>query len=180
MTRTIGGGVVVVGLVFACATMASAQDQNPALTMAYPAAVGVLLPVGGSWAVRPELSFSTQSLDLPVPSGSSDSTSVSTGVSLLYYLHEADGLRTYVSPRVTYQRTSLDAGSGISSLDTTTSFWGFIGSFGAQYALGRRFGVFGEVGIGYQKGTTSSSQLLGDQHTHQVGTRAGVGVLLNW
>jgi hypothetical protein len=161
--------------------MASAQDQKPAVTMAYPAAVGVLLPVGGSWAVRPEFSFSTRSSDLALSgSGSNDSTSVGTGVSLLYYLYQAEGLRTYVSPRLSYSHSSTNIGSGVSAIESTGTSWGLAGSFGAQYALGSRFGVFGEVGVGYSHATTTSSQLLGEVHSHGVATSAGVGVLLSW
>ena len=57
--------------------------------------------------------------------------------------------------------------------------WSLTGSVGAQYALGKRFGVFGEVGFGYQHShETGGSLIQTDITSHTIGTRTGVGVIL--
>ena len=64
------------------------------------------------------------------------------------------------------------------------------GSFGAQYALGRRFSVFGELGLGFSRTTTSptpsstsiaaggSTSIVGTSSSSTLGTRSGAGVVL--
>jgi hypothetical protein len=52
------------------------------------------------------------------------------------------------------------------------------GSFGAQYALGRRFSVFGEVGLGYSRQSLRSPLSQTRSEAHAVTTRSGAGVIL--
>jgi hypothetical protein len=172
--------------------------------MGYPASVGVMWQVNDRVALRPEFnvqkasgeSTSTIAISLSsvVPGSvvsvtTSDSWQFSAGVSALFYLSTHDALRTYVSPRWAYTRTSnTNSSSTIPSLSlsTTASGQSFAGSFGAQYALGRRFGVFGEVGIVFSRSTvspdasalTSAIVTTSESVSKTLGVRSGAGVIL--
>ena len=84
-----------------------------------------------------------------------------TGVSVLFYLKEYDRLQTYLTPRFTYYHLSAtnQANAPVTTPEssTTGNGYGFVGSFGAEYALGDKFAVFGEVGFGYSHATTKPS-----------------------
>lgn len=172
--------------VAACVTMvgaarADAQERGQAgITMGYPASIGVLWHVSDRVAIRPEFSFSlTDSSSASIVDAGSQFWALGTGVSALFYATAHDNLRTYVSPRFSYTRTNGD--SNITK--STTTSYSFAGMFGAQYSLGRRFGVFGEVGFGYarQTGSTTSNVLTVTRiasHSDSIGTRSGVGVVL--
>ena len=190
------------------ASAARAQDApKVGLTMGYPTSVGVLWQVADRVAVRPELSLShvsgdTSGVDLtntPTPLASDNTTSVGTGVSALFYIGPREALRTYVSPRFSYSRSSTSASSGTSTSDTAISSYQVTGSFGAQYTLGRRFGLFGEIGVGYTRTNTAidsivtittgtivngvitqntrTQALSSGSHSNTVATRSGVGVI---
>ena len=164
------------------------EEGKVGITMGFPASIGVIFHATDRVAVRPELSFSTNTSEGTV-SSTSDGWSVGTGVSALFYVATHDHVRTYVSPRISYSRFSTTSTSTISipattfSTTATTSLWGGAGSFGAQYAPTPKFSVFGEVGLAYshQSGHVSVSTGLivppTDAKGHQWGTRAGVGVV---
>ena len=162
---------------------ASAQDQGKlGITMGYPASVGVVWPVTETVAIRPELSFAGSSSD---SSGSAfeseaDGWAVGTGVSALFYLRKYDNLRTYFTPRFTYSRTTSTVTSSsftnTESTSTSTST-GLAGSFGAQYSLGDKFAVFGEVGLGFNHSTGKSSTTTSKASGNSWGSRTGVGVI---
>jgi hypothetical protein len=163
---------------------ADAQDQKKiGITMAYPANVGVLLRVGDKVAVRPELSFTGGTSETSSTSfeTESDSWTLNTGVSVLFYLKKYDDLRTYFTPRFTYAHgssTSNATGSVVNpSVTSTLDGIGFAGSFGAEYSLGSRFAAFGEVGFGFAHATTKSSILPTELSSNNWGSRAGVGVI---
>jgi len=167
----------------ALATPAGAQDNGKTgLTMGYPASIGIIWQASDKVAIRPELSFSGGSGKV---SGSSfvtdsDSWTVATGVSALFYLHTYDHLRTYFSPRFTYSHISATTNaSGFTNSSTTTKGNGtsVAGSFGAQYALGDKFSVFGEVGFGFGHSTTKSGITSAKASGNSWATRTGVGVI---
>jgi hypothetical protein len=187
------------------APSASAQDDpRVGITMGYPASVGVIWQVNDRVALRPELSVqkasadstSTTSISLSsvVPGTvisvtSSDFWQFSAGLSALFYLSTHDALKTYVSPRWAYTRSSNGNSSSTSlplSLTSTTSGYSLAGSFGAQYALGRRFGVFGEVGLFFSRSTISPSAASSppgivaayESVSRSLGARSGAGVVL--
>jgi hypothetical protein len=86
-----------------------------------------------------------------------------------------------VSPRFNYARTeSKSGGDSVIERDTIGNAYSLAGFFGAQYALSDRFGVFGEVGFGYNWQTfeASSSFLDTETKSHGWSTRTGVGVVL--
>ena len=167
----------------AAVSTAGAQDQGKiGLTMGYPASVGIVWPVSESVAIRPELSFSGSSSD---SSGSAfeseaDGWAIGTGVSALFYLRKYDNLRTYFVPRFTYSRaTNTVTSSSFTNTEstTTTTNTGLAGSFGAQYSLGDKFGVFGEVGFGFNHSTGKSTTTTGRASSNTWGTRTAVGVI---
>lgn len=172
------------GLVALCATAAGAQDKGKTgITMGYPASIGVIWHASDAVAIRPEFSIAggtSESSPAAPLSSSSDTLSVGAGVSVLFYLHTYDHLRTYVSPRVNYTHTSstIDI-SGItdSSSKTTGTSAGAAGSFGAQYALADKFSVFGEVGFGFSHATTKSGNAGSKITGNTWGNRAAVGVI---
>jgi hypothetical protein len=187
------------------ALAASAQDQPKiGLTMGYPSAIGVLWQVADRVALRPELTAtksSSESASADSIVGSSGSTptnnwQLGVGVSALFYVSRSDALRTYVTPRFAYAKTSTS--TNLASTSTSSALDGrsytTAGSFGGQYALGRHFGVFGELGVSYTSATTETSTIQTittapgivppvltvrtENHTHTFGTRSGVGVIL--
>lgn len=195
-----------IGLIFSLAAIsgvasAGAQDRGQVgITMGYPASIGIIWHMTDGVALRPELSFARSSSESTTtatlttfPPGTYTTTSqttsntswqVAVGVSALFYVGKWDALRTYVSPRIAYSRTSFtSSNSTITPLlgpsDTIGSSYFAAGSFGAQYSLAKRFGVFGEVGAGYTRGKTSSGTLgRSESRTNSFGTRSGAGVIL--
>jgi len=168
-------------VIVAGAVPADAQEKGQAgITMGYPASIGLLWHLSDRVAIRPEFSFTnSDSSSASIVSADSRFWSLGTGVSALFYSAAHDNLRTYVSPRFSYTRTHGD--SNITT--TTATSYSVAGMFGAQYSLGRRFGVFGEIGVGYARQTGSTAtELVGltrvASHSDSIGTRSGVGVVL--
>jgi hypothetical protein len=179
--RILSVAAFVTGL---AVTSAGAQDQAKiGITMAYPASVGLLWRVSDKVAVRPELSIAGGASETTASSfeTESDSWTLNTGVSVLFYLNKYDDLRTYFTPRFNYAHGSstTDATGAVinPTITTTLDGIGFSGAFGAEYSLGRKFGVFGEVGFGFTHSTTKSSILPTESSGNNWGSRAGVGVI---
>jgi hypothetical protein len=180
--------VLAMGLLVLCGVpgLAAAQDQHKVgLTMGYPSSAGILWHVSRRVAVRPEVSFTTTSNEFTSAFdavSTTTATSVGVGISGIFYLTTADKLRTYVSPRFTYARLTTDTttrGSNNSS-DGTGNNYSAAGSFGAQYAVGDRFTIFGEVGLGYSDQNSSSEVgIFGSTNaTRAWSSRTGVGMVL--
>lgn len=186
-------GALTLCLLFAAATAraqtSSAQpipfsepENRIGLTMGYPSSFGVVWEVNDRLALRPELSFSVGTSEgsaAGVTRTSSDTWTVGLGISALIYLKNWDALKTYVAPRFTYSRGTSSVESGFGG-DNDLKSEGFTlnGLFGAQYALHRRFSVFGEVGVGFSDGETTLSGIDGRTESTSFGTRTGVGVIL--
>jgi hypothetical protein len=155
---------------------ASAQDVGAkGLTMGYPESIGVLWHVTDRVAIRPEFLFahSTTDTNLPLDDDSRSSTSIGVGASALYYLSDRDNLRPYVAPRWMYGHS--DPGSGGTSITTNT----ISGAFGAQYALSKRFSVFGESGLSYTHSTAKSDVLATiTVKGNGIATHTAAGVIL--
>jgi hypothetical protein len=183
---------------------ARAQDTPTlGITMGYPAAFGVIWNVADRLALRPEVTISKSSTESsgsdllgPAPVLTSDATQVGVGLSALYYIGRWDAVRTYVSPRFTYSRSSASTNPGStvlpsSTTETTGNAYATTGSFGAQGSLGRHFGVFGEIGAGFTSLSTTSNSTLqtitpggtpiaivrSESHTHTWSIRTGAGVI---
>lgn len=177
-----GSAVLAVAMLLGVAGDASAQDKKVGLTMGYPSAFGVLWHVTDKVALRPELSVAGGSSETNLSgfSSNSDTNTIATGISALFYLNTADKLRTYVSPRFTYSHASTqqDLSSITNSSATTTSNnTSGQGAFGAQYYVSNRFAVFGELGAGFGR-TESKSSLTPTKNTGWAwGTRSAVGIV---
>lgn len=189
------------------AAPAFAQDHGQVgLSMGYPASVGVVWHVTDRVAIRPEISFVHTSTDttaittltFTTPLGiqtqttraqfTTDNTTVGTGVSGLFYLWKREALSAFVTPRYAYNRgTSTTTGGGIAiPTDGAVKTHFISGSFGAQYALGRRFTVFGEIGLGYTHSSVdneptssvSPGASTGSATTsHGIAARSGAGIV---
>jgi hypothetical protein len=167
----------------------------------YPANIGLLWHVGKTIALRPEISVTRTSsetstdfpdigvicpiCDLPIDIGESEFTTWTWHLNLsgLFYLGDdgaapsGGGLRTYLSPRVEFTRSSVSSeGSLVDAVGEGNSTYGVGGSFGAQYPLHRKLHVFGEVGLVYGWGSRSAASL--EIHQTSLSTRTAVGVVL--
>jgi hypothetical protein len=184
--------------------IASAQDTPKiGLSMGYPAAIGVIWHVTDRVAVRPEISVTKSATEfigssVTFSSGgvltntttttTTDTWQSSGGLSALFYLSRHDKLRTYLSPRWAYTHVSSSPSSTNSTVTSvvtgTTGHGNFVsGAFGAEYALGDRFSMFGEIGLGYNRTvssplTNSSLLTIGGSRATNLSTRSGAGVVL--
>jgi hypothetical protein len=189
--------VVFAALLLVSASGAAAAQDSPAVgaTMGYPASIGVLWHITERVAIRPEVSLSqlsntaTATVTVIGPGGvvissttttsTNDQWNVGVGASGLFYVAQWDALRTYVSPRFQYTRGSVTGMSGPTQTDFQSNQYLVSGSFGAQYALSRRFAVFGELGLGFSKSSTTSTQPgSGTSDTNAWSTRSGVGIVV--
>ena len=176
----LGRSLLLLSLLLGVPRIACAQEAGQkGLTMGFPESIGLLWHVTDKVAVRPEFGFAhvTTDSNLPFTDGNVSSTSIGVGVSALFYLKDYDNLRTYVAPRWVYNHT--DPGGGTTSSANTIS-----GLFGAQYALGKRFSVFGEAGLAFSHSTAKSEVAVAsiidtiEAHGNSIGTHTGVGVIL--
>lgn len=166
---------------------ALAQDRGQVgLAMGFPVSIGLIWHPTERIALRPEFSISgistEQTITISPIQSDTESSLYNIGISGLFYVSQSDNLRTYLSPRLAYGRLSSTIENALTGpSDSTTKTTSFSGSFGAQYALHRRFGVFGEVGLGYS-GSTSRSEvgIAGEVRVDADAwsTRGGVGVIL--
>lgn len=194
------------------AGIASAQDApKVGLTVAFPAAVGLLWQVSERFAIRPDFSFSWTStkssnpgslitspvggilLGSPGSESVSDSQNASVGVSALFTVQRRDALRIYVAPRVHYSRSTATSTTTYTapfptgvppqlfqpmSRHSTNDGYSIAGLFGAQYVLTDRFGLFGEVGVGYSWSDSSLPGILSSTRIRSGSIRSGVGVIV--
>ena len=181
---------------------ASAQEGGQiGIGMGYPGSISFVWQITDASAVRPDFRFRSTG-------GSSDvsTTTAAFGISGLWYFARHDALRIYAAPRFEYAHTSLDYEISLAipvlnfqefsavglpipqvqpTLETSTSSKTLSGSFGAQYAIHKRFSVFGEAGVEYQKvgrpdflGSLSSLISRSTDGPHSWGTQSAVGVVV--
>jgi opacity protein-like surface antigen len=176
-------GLLVLGL----AGGAFAQESGDVgLSMGYPASIAVTWHVTDRVAIRPEVSLhwtssEAQLASIEGESISNESFSTGLGASVLFYLGTTDRLRTYITPRLAYQRTSTSIETSfVPDRDTTLDGFQVSGSFGAQYAVGDRFSVFGEVGVAYSSlsGDLGLPGIDSESRNRSFGTRTTAGVTL--
>ena len=184
----------------------SAQDDpQVGLVVGYPSTVGVLWQVTDRIALRPDVAWTRTSFETTLtftagfppltPSSTTSVTSTSKsqntafGMSGLLTVSRVDALRLYVGGRGAYNRsttttTSFEFASvaGVSTRERKDRSTGYSvsGFFGGQFALHRRFAVFGEVGIAYQ---TLETVFIDDADPvdsagNNSGARSGVGIIL--
>lgn len=213
---TVMNRTALVLLALLLPAIAYAQDDPKiGLTVSSPGAFGAIWQLNGRVAVRPEITLSRATGDsvggdvtgAPSPVTTNDSSSIGVAVSGLFYFARKDALRPYVSPRFTYARSDASAATdngtitGPTTSDSIVSAYSGAASLGAQYAIGRRFSVFGELGASYTRTTTTSTSTFtittvtgvannvvtetltkqtvhGTAHANQVTTRAVVGAIV--
>jgi hypothetical protein len=149
---------------------AAAQRGGWGLLFQQPVAIGVLLNAGDKLGVRAEGNFSTSKNETGGTTFSFHSWTA--GLSTLHYAGAPADLRTYVSPRFTYSRTTGESGS--STLTTDGFTLGL--SFGAQAKLGTRISAYAETGLAYSSSKNGTAPT--DQKTTGFGTRSAVGLIL--
>lgn len=183
----------------------SAQPTKPvAVTLGYPAAVGLLWHVNDRLAVRPDVTLNRSEtkttltstttnlfgggLSTTTTTSTQTDTTWSTGISLLVTLADLDDLRLYLVPRVSYLRasTSSEATTGslgglgdLGAFESTNDGVTVLGGFGAHYMLGTRAALFAESGVQYLRQSFSSGigGVSGTKSTvTSVGLRTAVGV----
>jgi len=164
--------VTALSLTIASAHPAKAQDAGRlGITFQVPAALGFIWHATDRLALRPEFNIATSS------GGSTDNLMWGVAISAPYYLTNHENVRTYLSPRVAYARSSFDYVLGTTSVTATQSQLAYSGSFGAQYAPIKRFNIFGETGYGYTHFSASSPQTT-TVTSNNWGLRSNVGVIL--
>jgi hypothetical protein len=162
---------------------AFAQDTPKAgLVIGYPASLGVIWHAGKKVAIRPEFAITGSSSKSEGTSFNSHSSGVATtfGLSVLFYAHTDEHLRTYFVPRFLYGHASSKNKTSSSTNPSVTSdndLIGGSGAFGASYQLARKFAMFGELGFGVEHVESTSSVNTAKNRSTTWGTRAGVGVI---
>jgi hypothetical protein len=161
--------ITLVGvLTVTIASPAAAQEsQGIGLVIATPATLGVSMTLSENVALRPDVNFARSTSS----SGGSSSTATSwtLGLGVPFYLSNADNLRTYVSPRVSYTRSTFSGSSGASSSQPTTAL---SLSYGAEWTAMKRLHFFGEVGPQYASSSGSSVD------NHITALRSALGLIL--
>jgi hypothetical protein len=165
-------------LALATPLVAGAQDAGKTgLTMGYPTGIGLIWHASDSLAIRPSFSFGHSSNDSPT---SSSGWSTGIDVSALFYVRKYDNVRTYVSPRFSFARSTATVTSTQSSITVTTTghTTGGAGAFGAQYSASPHFALYGEVGLQFSHHTSDTSGgVTNTAKGSGWGTIAGVGII---
>ncbi len=176
--------ILLAGAALAAAPASAQTKGQVGVAMGYPASVDLVWHVSDWWAVRPELTFGTSSGDATSTgqtlASNVDGWTVGVAVGVLIYAtRPSEGLRPYVSPRGAWSRSTTSTGGGAVS-DSTNTTYSLSLSFGAQYALGRHFAVFGEVGYAYTHADTvyTSGATRTDSLTRTTAPRTAVGVVV--
>ena len=168
---------VLIGVLMS-GTAHAQESKTLGVTIGYPSSLGVLWRAADTFAVRPDFTFSGNSLNLPEGAGSSGASNVGVGVAVLLYLKSDDHLRTYIAPRFDYgyTRTHSDT-TATSSMSSSRWGAGATGLFGTEYSPVTKFGIFAEVGFGFSHSTVPSLSGGSNGTANTWGTRAGVGVV---
>jgi len=192
-----GRALIVLVMLLAMAGVAHAQEKGQVgLVIGYPASAGIIWHLSERMAFRPDVTLTRSTNDqtnfiavpgLSTTTSSGESWQVTAGLSALFYVHRRDALRTYISPRFAYTRSTststssspLPTGSTMTS-ESVFAQYAFVGSFGVQYALGRSFSIFGEIGAAYTdiESSTSLASTRLEGTNRVLSTRSGVGVVL--
>jgi hypothetical protein len=172
-----GRHACVAGLALLLCTLsaepAAAQETgDTGLTVSAPSAIGLIWHLSPKVAIRPEVAFGFGRSNGQGNTLDISSHSATLAGSVLFYMGRWENLQTYVSPRVSYSWSGSSIESGV---DSTSDGWGVSGSFGAQYALGKRFAVFAEAGLGYSSSSSESSLTTIDRTSWTFGTRTQIG-----
>jgi hypothetical protein len=159
-----------------CAAFAQDKPHN-GFAMGLPAAAGVLLNVNDKIALWPELAGVAHLSSTNGPS-SVDNNSFGAGIRALFYLSPVQAFRPYFVPQFDYTRTHNSSDTSLAAIApaaTTLSLYSTAVSFGAQYAMSARFGVFGEAGLEYSHGKGTGFIASTE---NEISNRRAVGVIV--
>jgi len=180
--RRISVSLVILGAL-GCLPATADEPGKVGITMAYPTSFGILWHATGKFAIRPTVAISRSTMNGSTSNG--DGWSLGTTIAGVFYVKKYDNVRTYFSPRYSYNRTQLTThvtastqGATIPDVKTTGNGNGAAATFGAEYTPASRFSVFAEVGVAFSRLTTSSSGFISSKISGNTwGTTAGVGVI---
>jgi hypothetical protein len=162
------------------ATSASAQDKGRiGMAMGYPGSIAAIWHLTEAIAIRPEVDLWSESREYPyqTTTRTTNALEATVGVSGMFFFATHDDLRTYVSPRVGYTRTTStirSSDASVPDVDLTGSEYSAGVSVGAQYAIGRRFSAYGELGFVYEHYRVEGGGSTG----YFISTRPSVGVIV--
>jgi hypothetical protein len=164
-------------ILFAAATRQASAQLG--VTMQVPAALGFIWHATDKVALRPDFNLTTSRTSSSGVGGGVTDDGLTWGVALStpYYVTNQDNVRTYVSPRVGYMRSTSSVSTGVTSTSTSNQLV-YSGSFGAQYAPIRWFNVFGETGYAFTSIKNSSTAFPGTASSSGWSVRSTVGVIL--
>ena len=177
--KKIKHSLLIITCVSFIAGSVTAQDKGQkGLVIAYPTSVGFIWNVSDRIAIRPDVTFTrnTSEQGIPVPSTPAvNSYSIETGFSALFYVKKWQDVSAYVAPRFSYSRSKT---TNSSLLGGSTVNWSYpaSASFGVQYTVNERFGVFGEAGLEYIR-FHSGSPFSVFPLTKTWKSKSGVGVV---
>jgi hypothetical protein len=176
--------ILAAGFFFAVSNTAGAQEAGKVgVTIAYPASIGLIWHATDKVAIRPAFAFAHSDSEITNGTSENESTTIALDLGVLFYLKKYDNVRTYISPRFVYSRststsTPVSTVPGLPELSSTGTSTGGAGVFGVQYTPGARFSVFGEVGMAYShRHTETESGVIGALKSNGWATTSGVGVI---
>ena len=167
-----------------CVPLSAFAQESPkvGIVMGLPASVGIIVPLSSGVALRPEIGFSTASLESPL--SETEASTISPGISVLLYFGKDEAVRPYISPRYVYRHSSSSSSALLLSSESASTSHEISGSFGVQFDAHRRFSVFGEVGLAF---STSSVELEGlsdflseEPSANALSLRTAVGVVFRF
>ena len=125
-----------VALLFVPSAASAQESGDVGVFMGYPS-LGFVWHVSDKVAIRPEISFSSTSTEFEssLSTGTAHTWNVKVGASALFYLNDADRLRTYLAPQFTYTRSGGESDSILGEFASDT--YGFAGFFGTQVLVER-------------------------------------------
>lgn len=175
MVKKVGVACAAVGLALIVVCPASAQSSSKVgIAMSSASAVGVYIPVGDRFAIRPQMVLQRTTTK---PSGAAPETTQSMlapGVALLLTLTNWDSTRVYASPQYVYSRATADTNGSVSRGVAHV----VNAMIGAQNQLGSRFAVFGEVGLSWSKAQNTLSTGVVGTGSRSWTTRSTIGGIL--
>lgn len=136
--------------------------------------VGMTFHFASKLALRPYIGFSQRETEAdtefrlrpeaPLRTGTrkEESTDLSFGLSLLYFLHQHRDFSIYTGPSFGYTNENTDVRLSWREEDAEISrnFYSLSFLLGTQYDLSDNFSLFGEIGFGYSTSDTESDNNL--------------------
>lgn len=148
------------------------QDQNKDMKfgLTFPE-IGVIWHITDNITFMPGFRLSHNWGHSNLTDFDSSSNSVQVYMNLRFYLSEWNKVRFYLSPKYQYSWVRTETESEYST-STSLHSHGVVGAWGAQYAISDRVGIYGDIGFGYSRGTSSFTI------TNTVSTEGSWGLIL--